>query len=79
MNLCNRCGECCRRGGPCRLRIWAGLPIDFEGVCQLLTAAGECRMMKERPMLAIRQYFGVDGTCDFPHLRVAEGGDGDYR
>ena len=39
---CIRCGECCRRGGPCDIRKWVtksyNLPEEqnFKGICDLL-------------------------------------------
>lgn len=74
---CNRCGECCRVGGPCLLRPTAGLPADFNGTCEILQENADgtthCYLVdhcvKDTGVLSllIAQY--VDGTCNFQELR----------
>ena len=75
---CNRCGECCRVGGDCTLRVLAhsgrDLPERFEGVCELLTASNECGAMARLTPAFLRDSFGVRGVCEFPSLRRPSAG-----
>lgn len=74
---CNHCGQCCRQGAhDCTLRHreWSGLdiPHGFSGACDLLTEDSQCSTMlsllsRDGPD-ALRR-FGIDGMCDFLHLR----------
>lgn len=75
---CNHCGECCRHGGACILRAksWSlqDIPLEFDGVCELLMPEGECSVMKnviaqDGSDAALRRYVGVVGLCNFPLLR----------
>jgi hypothetical protein len=74
---CNRCGECCVRGGVCMLRRWDhynGLPLEFSGRCELLRDEPDgtkiCTIMPRANLRDLVKLAKVVGTCDFPHLRV---------
>lgn len=75
---CNRCGECCRKGGTCFLRgeSWSlqKLSLKFEGVCSLLLDSGECSVLqnvaKQKDSERLFRFAGIKGECDFPELRI---------
>lgn len=72
---CNRCGECCRRGGECTLRRWCPIPTPakFEGRCEFLIdqpdGTATCERMANMDQEAAWFRNLVNGTCDFPELR----------
>jgi hypothetical protein len=83
MTACNRCGECCIRGGECIYRQWDQnhLPPDqrrpwaFTGRCEMLEDVGDgstsCRMLagaqRDNPPEEFAKW--VPGTCEFPDWR----------
>ena len=70
--ICNDCGHCCSLGGRCELREWVGLTPGFMGRCeQLITQEGKatrCAVMLNEPAEVLDLI--VDGTCEFPLLRI---------
>ena len=78
---CNRCGECCKIGGSCELRrLDPMMPgVSFEGRCEFLIdthdGATECSRLRGVNMEAAWVKRLIDGTCDFPELRIEVGED----
>ena len=72
---CNRCGECCKRGGSCELRrLDPMMPgVFFEGRCRFLVDIGggatECLRLRGVDMSLPWVRRLIDGTCDFPDVR----------
>jgi hypothetical protein len=74
---CNRCGACCLRGGPCVVRKFGGLPVDFEGRCEVLVdmpdGTTNCPLLgaafnSEGPAKIWASLY-VNGECDFQDIR----------
>ena len=74
---CNRCGECCRKGGDCLLRQYAGLAQPFNGRCETLTDLPDgttaCylveHVLKDNGSLRLWAEQYLNGKCDFPDDR----------
>ncbi len=75
--LCNRCGECCIRGGPCIVRKFGGLPEDFKGRCEVLETREDgtthcplvAKAFESNGIWSVWATCYIDGNCDFPELR----------
>lgn len=74
---CNRCGGCCLAGGKCELRPLAGLPLTFNGRCEILTdlADGTTDCYLVNHCFADNGHLGLwaaqflDGNCEWPEHR----------
>jgi len=71
--LCNRCGECCKKGGACVFRTWDGSDRkwEFEGRCELLEDQPDgstlCKILSSVQPEILSDW--VNGECDFPEWR----------
>jgi hypothetical protein len=70
---CNRCGECCKRGGACIFRRWdhGSRPLEFAGRCDLLEdvpgGGTRCQILAQVRPEILKQW--APGTCEFPDWR----------
>ena len=74
MELCNRCGECCKVGGSCELRRLHPLASpEFTGRCEFLSDNIDGTTTCERmlPSYQGTAWFTrmVNGQCDFVELK----------
>lgn len=77
---CNRCGECCTKGGGCIARQWDPThtngthmrSLTFKGRCELLRTNPDgtttCEVFERMDPQRLRNS-GIVGTCEWPSLR----------
>lgn len=77
---CNRCGECCTKGGGCIARQWHPThhngthlrTLEFKGRCELLRTHADgttsCMVFEQMDPAILRRQ-GIVGTCEWPSLR----------
>ncbi len=74
---CNRCGECCIRGGPCVVRQFGGLSENFDGRCEVLETREDgtthcpliVRAFESKGPWKLWAGLHVTGNCDFQDIR----------
>lgn len=73
---CNRCGECCKVGGPCVLRMFdqfgtGARSPHFKGRCDMLMdepdGTTRCKILSQMSDSERSQL--INGSCTFPNLR----------
>jgi hypothetical protein len=76
LTSCNNCGECCRHGGVCIMRMYGtrgpnSRGMTFKGRCELLLDQADgttlCQAFLNAPQ-SVRD-FHIVGQCDFPQHR----------
>lgn len=74
---CNRCGQCCTKGGACVARQWGAghgvmRRLTFTGRCELLRDNGDgtttCTVFEQLDPERLR-LSGIVGRCEWPSLR----------